>query len=112
MRLLFLSVVLAACASKPPAPEPEILPCYKAKTFKEFSSFEKQRAKKPNAPVTIAGKKYACVETALAVEPGCYMAKTAKQYAKLSREQEKRPAWPVKADGRYYRCIQRYEEKK
>ena len=107
-----LVLLLAACSAKPPAPEPEILPCYKAKTFKEFSRLEKKRAVKPNAPLVVAGKKYACVESALPVEPTCYAAKTDKEFAKLSRAQEKQPAWPVKAGPKYYRCIQRQEGKK
>lgn len=103
---LALAFLLSACSHKPPAPEPEILPCYKAKTFKEFSRLDKLRSKAPNKPLVVAGKKYACVETALPVEDNCYVSKTKKEFDKLSREQEKRPAWPVKVGKKYYRCIQ------
>ena len=102
--LLFL---LFACSAKPPAPEPEILPCFKARTYKEFSRLEKLRAKTPNKPLVVAGKRYACVETALPVEVLCYVAKTKKEFDKLSRAQEKRPAWPIKVGKKYYRCIQK-----
>lgn len=104
--LALVLFVFTACSSKPPAPEPEILPCYKAKTFKEFAALDRQRALKPKAPLVVAGKRYACVEPALTVEQTCYVAKTKKEFAKLSKLQEKTPAWPIKAGGKYYRCIQ------
>lgn len=112
MRFLALAVLLlSACSSKPPAPEPEILPCYKAKTFKDFHAKELARAQTPNAPLVVKGKKYACVESALTVEPRCYMAKTKKEFEKLAREQEKTPAWPIKVGKKYYRCIQEHSER-
>lgn len=112
MRFAVLALLLSACSSKPPAPEPELLPCYKAQTYKEFSRLVKQHAQKPAAPLIVAGNKFACVESALIVEPTCYVAKTKKEFDKLSREQEKRPSWPIKAGGKYYRCIQEITTKK
>ncbi|MGZ3652532.1 MAG: hypothetical protein ACXVB9_08290 [Bdellovibrionota bacterium] len=105
---LFATLFLAsACSSKPPAPEPEIYPCYKAKTFTEYRKLVAKRAKAPTAPLVIAGQKYACVESALEVQVNCYVAKTKKEFNKLSRIQEKQPDWPLKAGGKYYRCIQK-----
>ena len=104
---LLLSLLFFSCSSQPPVPEPEILPCYKAKTFTEFSHLTAQRARKPGDPLLVGGKKFACVESALEVQATCYVAKTKKEYAKLSLQQEKQPAWPLKAGGKYYRCIQK-----
>ena len=108
MRLTFsLILFLFACSSKPTPPTPEILPCFRAGAWKEFSRLEKIRAKNPNKPLIVAGKKYACVESSLEVESLCYMAKTKKEFDKLSREQEKRPAWPIQVGKKYFRCIQK-----
>jgi hypothetical protein len=108
MRLLYaLALLLFSCSSKPPAPEPEILPCYKAKTFKEFAALDRQRALKPNAPLVVAGKQYACVQPIMAVESNCFLTKSKKEFAKLGKLQEKTPAWPIKVGTKYYRCIQK-----
>jgi hypothetical protein len=106
LKLLPWIFLLAACSHKAPPPEPEIYPCYRASTFKEYKGLVKKRAVKPNVPLVIAGKNYACVESALESQINCYVAKTKKEYEKLSKLQEKQPDWPVKAGDKYYRCIQ------
>ena len=106
LRLFPLLALLVACSHKPPPPEPEIFPCYRAKTYKEYHGLVKRRALAPGKPLVVAGKNYACVESALDVQISCYVAKTKKEYDKLSKMQEKQPDWPVKADGKYYHCIQ------
>jgi hypothetical protein len=104
--LASLSILLAACSHQPPPAAPEIYPCYKAKTYREYKGLVKKRALKPNTPLTVAGKKFACVESALEAQINCYVANTQKEYDKLSRQQERQPDWPVKAGDKYYRCIQ------
>jgi hypothetical protein len=99
-------LLFSACSSTPPAPAPEILPCYKAKTFKEFVRLDRERAKAPNRPLVVRGRKYACVESALGTELSCYVAKTRKEFDKLSVRQQKTPAWPIRIGKKYYRCIQ------
>jgi hypothetical protein len=106
LRLLPLIALLAACSHKAPSPEPEIYPCYKAKTYKEYKGLVHKRALKPNAPLVVSGKNFACVESAIESQINCYMAKTKKEYDKLSKLQEKQPDWPVAAGGKFYRCIQ------